>query len=148
MRFSGEHLMQFDSHSVASGEEHSVHLDMLYRCSRHFGSAVEQVQHPRRQSGGVPCFGQPLSGSWRQLTRFENDRIARQERWHNVSSRQMRRQIERSKNQHHPMGTIACDRQQISHLFGCGPASFEDRIEGIGYLRGSSSHLSASDDRG
>ena len=107
---AAELAMQLVAHRGAAGKQQPVDPGMAGQGLAGLPPSLDQVDHPRGQSGGQPGLQGGLGGEGSQLRRLEHHRIACQQSRHQMTVGQMAGKVVGPEHRHHPVGPVAQHR--------------------------------------
>ena len=93
----------------AAGEEDPVEVRMRDEPCRDVGASLHEVHDARRKPRAMEELDEPLTDRRRLLARLEDHGVPEEERRHEVTVRQVRREVEGSEHRHHPVRSEAAD---------------------------------------
>ncbi|MNI40860.1 hypothetical protein D3C73_950960 [compost metagenome] len=107
VRATGELLVQVIAGAAGAGEEQTVNARVRRQGDTGFTSALQQVQHARWQAGFDPALDRQLGDFRGQLAWLEQHAVTGQQRRHDVTVRQVAREVVRAKHRHHTVWLVA-----------------------------------------
>ena len=91
LRIGSQRFVDRHASSAASGKKDSVQLRMIDDTNSTITSPLDHVDDARWQVRFLPKLHHVLGDGGGLFARFENDRVARQNRWHDVTIGQVSR---------------------------------------------------------
>ena len=114
-RLAGKLLMQEVAGTGGAGEEEAVDVRIAGQRLAGVDLPLHQVEHPLGQPRLLPHLDHGFSHHGGQLGRLEHDRIAGDERRHNVAVGQVAREVVGAEHGHDAMGLVAHERLGARH---------------------------------